>query len=81
MTTGIQCRPEKEHASQLRAIKLLLEEHPEYRSDLTKHPLKLVLAGSVRDSTDEARVVQLRHLAQELHIEVRDPGQVGLTKY
>jgi alpha-1,2-mannosyltransferase len=63
-------RPEKEHATQLRALKLLLEEHEEYRDDPSTHPLKLVLAGSVRDSTDERRVSELRHLAKELDIEV-----------
>lgn len=65
-------RPEKEHTTQLRAVSLLLKQHPEYRESPGSHPLKLLLAGSVRDSSDKKRVTQLRQLAKELNIEVSE---------
>ena len=56
-----QFRPEKNHKSQLRIVSELMKEaHPT--------PVTLVLVGSCRNSEDEMRVQDLRHLAQQLGI-------------
>lgn len=61
-----QFRPEKNHAAQLHALKLLLDQAPQFR---TTEPVKLVMAGSVRNAADEARVEGLRELARTLGVE------------
>ncbi|KAM0790159.1 hypothetical protein ACM66B_005478 [Microbotryomycetes sp. NB124-2] len=62
-----QFRPEKEHEVQLKAFKKLLDEEPRYREGPDK--VNLILAGSVRNDQDEARVAKLRALAKEFSIE------------
>ena len=59
-----QFRPEKEHVVQIKAMAALAEKGEKYRS------AELVLAGSVRNAGDEARVASLRQLARDLGIEV-----------
>lgn len=60
-----QFRPEKDHAMQILALEMLLNEHPEYR----KTKIKLVLMGSCRDQEDTDRVETLRRLARDCHVE------------
>ncbi|KAK4046703.1 asparagine-linked glycosylation protein [Microbotryomycetes sp. JL201] len=62
-----QFRPEKEHEVQLKAFRKLLEGAPQYRHGAVR--VELVLAGSVRNEEDEARVTKLRALAKDLSIE------------
>ncbi|KIO29283.1 glycosyltransferase family 4 protein [Tulasnella calospora MUT 4182] len=62
-----QFRPEKEHATQVQALHLFLEEHPQFQSGPDK--LRLVLIGGCRTVEDEARVEKVRELVQELHLE------------
>jgi alpha-1,2-mannosyltransferase len=61
-----QFRPEKDHAMQLRAFALLLENW----DSKTQHakPPRLILIGSVRNAGDEAVVASLRALAAQLHL-------------
>eukprot|EP00299_Pterocystis_sp_00344_P010445 c4668_g1_i1.p1 GENE.c4668_g1_i1~~c4668_g1_i1.p1 ORF type:complete len:485 (+),score=91.25 c4668_g1_i1:53-1456(+) len=59
-----QFRPEKNHALQLKAFALLLQQHPK----LTRN-VKLVLIGSCRHSNDQSRIDSLKNLAQELGIQ------------
>lgn len=54
--------PEKEHATQLLAMKAYLDLPSADKG------VKLVLAGSVRNEGDEARVARLREQAQNLEI-------------
>jgi alpha-1,2-mannosyltransferase len=63
-------RPEKEHSTQLRALKLFFDKHPERQSGDLSQRVELIMAGSVRGKEDEARVEILRNLAKELKIEV-----------
>ncbi|KAJ7157845.1 mannosyltransferase [Mycena crocata] len=60
-----QFRPEKDHAMQVRALGMLLKEHPEYAAQ----GIQLVLIGGCRNAEDEARVDGLRELARELGVE------------
>ena len=46
-----QFRPEKNHALQLEALALLLQQHPEHRGRV-----RLVLIGGCRNADDDARV-------------------------
>ncbi|KAI5480410.1 UDP-Glycosyltransferase/glycogen phosphorylase [Pseudohyphozyma bogoriensis] len=64
-----QFRPEKEQDVQLRAFKAFLDENPKFKEG--KESVKLILAGSVRDESDEKRVEVLKELAAELKIQVR----------
>jgi alpha-1,2-mannosyltransferase len=57
-----QFRPEKEHATQLRLLRLALDKKPDL-------PLHLVLMGSSRDASDEERIASLRALATELRLD------------
>ncbi|VDC07093.1 unnamed protein product [Peniophora sp. CBMAI 1063] len=57
-----QFRPEKDHATQIRAIDALLQEHPEYKD------VRFVLIGGVRNDGDAARVECLKALAKELDV-------------
>jgi alpha-1,2-mannosyltransferase len=61
------CRPEKDHAKQILALAKLFETHPEYK----EQGVRLVLIGSSRNAADEARVVALRSLVNELELDVR----------
>ena len=63
-----QFRPEKDHRTQLLAISALLESHPEYRNP----PVRMVLMGGSRNAEDAERVKQLRELAKDLRLEVRE---------
>ncbi|KAG8955844.1 asparagine-linked glycosylation protein [Tulasnella sp. 424] len=61
-----QFRPEKEHATQIQALNLFLEKYPDLRSG--PDGVRLVLVGGCRTAEDEARVVKLQELVQELHL-------------
>ncbi|KAF9429890.1 asparagine-linked glycosylation protein [Podila epigama] len=66
-----QFRPEKGHDLQLDAMAQLLKNHPEYRrQEGIENPLavQLVMVGSARDASDEARIEQLRAKSDELGI-------------
>lgn len=56
-----QFRPEKDHALQIESMALLLRVHPELNA-------KLVVVGSCRGASDEARLRQLRNLCTELRV-------------
>jgi alpha-1,2-mannosyltransferase len=62
------CRPEKDHAMQLRALEALFREHPEYKNGPSS--IRLVLIGGVRNEGDASRVEGLRKLANEIGIAV-----------
>ncbi|ORY31017.1 hypothetical protein BCR39DRAFT_527796 [Naematelia encephala] len=62
-----QFRPEKEHWKQIQALSELFKSHPEYRDGPKR--ISLTLMGGVRDETDEARVGELRALAEKLDVE------------
>lgn len=55
-----QFRPEKEHMTQLEALKLVLASNAD---------VKLVMAGSVRDKADEERVEALKRHAKKLGVD------------
>lgn len=61
-------RPEKDHAKQLQALALLMNEHPEYRSGPAR--VSLTLMGGARHPADEARVESLRSLSRDLGVDV-----------
>ncbi|KAG0347612.1 asparagine-linked glycosylation protein [Podila humilis] len=66
-----QFRPEKGHSLQLEAMAQLLKSHPEYRHlEKEKNPLEvqLVMLGSARNPSDEARIQQLRDMSLKLGI-------------
>lgn len=63
-----QFRPEKDHALQLRAFALLLQNEPQL---VRQQPVTLVLLGGMRNDADRARVDELRALAAELGIAAR----------
>lgn len=69
LTNLMEGRPEKEHHVQLHALKTLLDHHPSFRTGPDR--VKLILAGSVRNEGDEARVTSLRSLSLSLSISVR----------
>jgi alpha-1,2-mannosyltransferase len=58
-----QFRPEKDHATVLKAFSLLLTENEKMRKDV-----KLVLIGSTRDDRDKQKVSDLRDMAKSLDI-------------
>ncbi|GJN92854.1 hypothetical protein Rhopal_005894-T1 [Rhodotorula paludigena] len=70
-----QFRPEKEHATQLRAFAALVSPSPPGPAllppSIDPSRLRLVLAGSVRNASDSARVESLRALAQELKVDAQ----------
>ena len=70
-----QFRPEKEHSTQLRALKAFIQQKkiPHTAS------VKLVMAGSVRNAGDEKRIAELRTLAKELGVAVSDLSSQGTT--
>lgn len=68
-SSSIVHRPEKNHPAQLRALRSLLQAHPEYR--IGPDAVTLVLLGSVRNKEDMDRVEALKELAFELNIHVR----------
>jgi alpha-1,2-mannosyltransferase len=57
-----QFRPEKDHVLQIEAMAKFVECHPELDQ------AKLVLIGSCRGSSDEARLSQLRDVCTRLHL-------------
>ena len=57
-----QFRPEKNHKSQLRILRELVMA-------ASTTPVTLVLVGGCRNAEDEARVADLRHLAQQLQVD------------
>ncbi|KAF9177860.1 asparagine-linked glycosylation protein [Haplosporangium sp. Z 11] len=66
-----QFRPEKGHGLQLDAMAQLLKDHPEYcQKEGTTNPMavQLVMVGSARDESDEARIQLLKDKAKELGI-------------
>ncbi|KAL8280917.1 hypothetical protein RQP46_006596 [Phenoliferia psychrophenolica] len=66
-----QFRPEKDHQVQLHAFSTFLLSNP-------LSPYRLILAGSVRNASDSARVDSLRSLALELGLVVANsPGEEG----
>jgi alpha-1,2-mannosyltransferase len=68
-----QFRPEKGHSLQLEAMEQLLKDHPEYRQkEGSENPraVQLVMVGSARNPSDEARIEYLRAKAKELGISV-----------
>lgn len=62
-----QFRPEKEHSTQLKLLRAILDRQP----SLSKgpQPLKLTMMGSSRNPGDEARIASLRALTKELNLE------------
>ena len=70
-----QFRPEKNHALQLSAFALLLQQHPGYRSGAQR--VRLILAGGCRNEGDRSRVQQLRKQALELGLVVQDDDAAG----
>jgi len=65
-----QFRPEKDHALQLRAFALFMEQMAARAAErgLPARPVTLALMGGVRDAGDAARVEELRELAASLGI-------------
>lgn len=62
-----QFRPEKEHLTQLLALAAFAQQQ---RSISGSPSIKLIMAGSVRNDGDEARVAGLRNSAKRLGITV-----------
>jgi alpha-1,2-mannosyltransferase len=58
-----QFRPEKDHVLQIEALARLFDSHPSLRETV-----KLVLIGSCRGASDEARLEQLRVLTKTLDL-------------
>jgi alpha-1,2-mannosyltransferase len=58
-----QFRPEKDHALQIESMSRLFEVHPELKKEV-----KLVLIGSCRGSSDQARLEQLQDLTKKLDL-------------
>ena len=52
--TDDKLSPEKDHAAQIKAFKVLLQSHPEYKTDKRDAP-RLVLLGGSRNDEDAAR--------------------------
>lgn len=72
-----QFRPEKGHSLQLEAMAQLLKNHPEYRQQAGgKNPqaVQLVMVGSARNTSDQAKIKQLKDKAEELGISVCSPA-------
>ncbi|KAG0259428.1 asparagine-linked glycosylation protein [Mortierella polycephala] len=66
-----QFRPEKGHGLQLDAMAQLLKDHPEYcQKDGVTNPMavQLVMVGSARNESDQARIQQLKDKAKNLGI-------------
>ncbi|KAG0049999.1 asparagine-linked glycosylation protein [Gryganskiella cystojenkinii] len=68
-----QFRPEKGHGLQLEAIAQLIKDHPEYRQakkgeKANPKAVQLVMVGSARNASDEARIQQLKDKSIELGI-------------
>ncbi|CAG8486047.1 16674_t:CDS:10 [Dentiscutata erythropus] len=61
-----QFRPEKDHLLQLRSLHQLLLDHPNFREG--KEKVELVLIGSSRNASDDARIAKLREKCKELNI-------------
>eukprot|EP00533_Pseudo-nitzschia_delicatissima_P002096 CAMPEP_0116105672 /NCGR_PEP_ID=MMETSP0327-20121206/15172_1 /TAXON_ID=44447 /ORGANISM="Pseudo-nitzschia delicatissima, Strain B596" /LENGTH=508 /DNA_ID=CAMNT_0003598123 /DNA_START=120 /DNA_END=1642 /DNA_ORIENTATION=- len=63
-----QFRPEKNHKLQIQSLSVLLESHPELRTN-KRDPVKLLLIGSCRNDSDRARVAELRQLVETLDLQ------------
>ncbi|KAF9433729.1 asparagine-linked glycosylation protein [Entomortierella beljakovae] len=66
-----QFRPEKGHGLQLDSMAQLLKDHPEYRqkdSEVNPKAVQLVMVGSARNESDQARISELKVKAKELGI-------------
>ncbi|KAF9112998.1 asparagine-linked glycosylation protein [Mortierella sp. AM989] len=67
-----QFRPEKGHGLQLDALAQLLKDHPEYRqkrgTETNPQAVQLVMVGSARNESDQARINQLKDKAVQLGI-------------
>lgn len=59
-----QFRPEKDHTLQIESLARLLQKHPSTQA-------RLVLIGSCRGASDEARLQQLRELCAKLQVSER----------
>jgi hypothetical protein len=70
LENGSDVRPEKEHSKQIHALAKLFEDHPEYRQGEGR--VSLTLMGGSRNAGDEARLAELRSLAEKLGVKVRE---------
>ncbi|CAG8733694.1 4895_t:CDS:10, partial [Cetraspora pellucida] len=61
-----QFRPEKDHLLQLKSLHRLLLDHPNFRKGRDK--VELVLIGSSRNASDDARIAKLKEKCKELDI-------------
>ncbi|CAG8481617.1 220_t:CDS:10 [Racocetra persica] len=61
-----QFRPEKDHLLQLQSLHRLLLDHPNLRKGREK--VELVLIGSSRNASDDARIAKLQEKCKELDI-------------
>ena len=68
MVSLAQFRPEKEHATQLRFLRALLDRHPSLLQH-DKEAIKLTMMGSCRNEGDEMRIEMLKELARKLSLE------------
>ena len=75
MVSLAQFRPEKDHSTQLRLLRRLLDEHPELAKGRAAplpaddQRLRLVLIGGCRNEGDERRIAALREEAAQLGVE------------
>ncbi len=63
-----QFRPEKDHKLQIESLAVLLESHPDLRTNQSD-PVKLLLIGSCRNDSDRGRVEELRKLVEALSLQ------------
>lgn len=64
-----QFRPEKEHATQLRFLRALLDRHPDVVNQFGLKATKLTMMGSCRNEGDEARIEMLKTLVAQLALD------------
>ncbi len=70
MVSLAQFRPEKEHATQLRFLRALLDKYPELlKKEGGAERVHLTMMGSCRNEGDEARIEMLKQLAKTLELE------------
>lgn len=68
MVSLAQFRPEKEHSTQLKFLRALLDLRPDFAHG--ERAIRLVMMGSCRNVGDEERIRGLRELASQLQLEV-----------